>query len=294
MQWGIYKRKHKLIIASLCTLIIVAGFLYLPIDYSMSIIRLQSVYTDNIPIPEATPISTHNRNMLKNFSIYFQTVDNKQHWWAGVVSRYSHPTAVYISFQHETPNYKPTSNEFIYVLISVFDNNGSYDQIGFAAWHGSWKIVYSWTTYNTKKGDFEYHPGRITDITLKDNWVYLFEMYTNGNGKVTFQVEGHAAGGSWRWETIFKKTVTTGGSYFVISPWYYNPWSHKTYRDFTDYEEGLADCPYPHVNYDMMYTKVIFYYGQMIYFNDWYVFYDYAPPGVYVYCTTNHVHILNS
>ncbi|MCD6514800.1 MAG: hypothetical protein J7L07_07735 [Candidatus Odinarchaeota archaeon] len=267
MYRAIYKW-YKLI-RYMHVLIIITGLLYLPVAYILLAVHSQKGYKDDIPIPEAIPINVYsNETAPGNLSIASQTLSNRQHWWAGVVSKNFYPAAVYVSFQHETPDQDPADNEFIYVLISVFDNNGSYDQIGFAAQNKEWKIIYSWTTYNAREGRVEYHH-EITDISLKDGWVYLFEMYTNGNGRVTFQVEGHAVDGSWRWETVFRKTVTTGGSYFIIAPQYYNPWSHETYRDFTDYEEGIVGWAYPHVNYDLMYTTVIFYNGQMIYFNDW-------------------------
>lgn len=221
MYRAIYKW-YKLI-RYMHVLIIITGLLYLPVAYILLAVHSQKGYKDDIPIPEAIPINVYsNETAPGNLSIASQTLSNRQHWWAGVVSKNFYPAAVYVSFQHETPDQDPADNEFIYVLISVFDNNGSYDQIGFAAQNKEWKIIYSWTTYNAREGRVEYHH-EITDISLKDGWVYLFEMYTNGNGRVTFQVEGHAVDGSWRWETVFRKTVTTGGSYFIIAPQYYNP-----------------------------------------------------------------------
>jgi hypothetical protein len=69
------------------------------------------------------------------------------HWYAGSVCTWStNHTARSISNTITIPYSQPRSDEFYYVLLSAWDNAGSYDQIGFSDYYGTWGLVYSWTT----------------------------------------------------------------------------------------------------------------------------------------------------
>jgi hypothetical protein len=72
---------------------------------------------------------------------------NEPLWYAGSQCTWNTSrSAQTVGVTLTTPNSAPRSDEFYYVLLSVFDSAGSYDQIGFSNNHGSWGITNSWTT----------------------------------------------------------------------------------------------------------------------------------------------------
>ena len=65
------------------------------------------------------------------------------HWYAGSQSHGIGADACVAVTAVSTPSGLPRSGDFYYVLLSVFDNTGSYDQVGFTADHGVWRLTYS-------------------------------------------------------------------------------------------------------------------------------------------------------
>jgi hypothetical protein len=70
------------------------------------------------------------------------------HWYAGSVYPQSlaPQNASTISMSITVPSSAPRSDEFYYVVLSAWDNNGSYNQIGFSDSWGIWGLTYSWST----------------------------------------------------------------------------------------------------------------------------------------------------
>ena len=123
--------------------------------FLMPLMWTQSIYSNEVLLSKNTQAT-----QIPPLAITAPTTtDNPQHWWAGTVSLHTYRNAIYVSFQHTIPNKNPSTDEFIYVLISCYDTNGSYDQIGFVANNdsGRWEIVYSWTTVNYVGGPLVYH-----------------------------------------------------------------------------------------------------------------------------------------
>ena len=127
------------------------------------------------------------------------------HWFAGSVypSSLASQNASTISVNITIPHSEPRPEQYYYVLLSAFDSNGSYDQIGFCAYYGVWGLAYSWTTTGSP------YPGSVTYIfdpiamILSPGVAYMFSITTQVG--VTYFV---AYQGS---RTVWSLAVSTGG-----------------------------------------------------------------------------------
>ena len=143
------------------------------------------------------------------------------HYWFGVQYSGSNGTATSISVPVSVPEDRPQNN-FYYVLTSVWDSAGSYDQIGFANNHGSWVVAYSTSPYcagtnhNTWNTVYNYTP------FLSIGSTYIFNM-SLAAGYVDFVV------GNW------SATIYTGASTFYTNNTY--TCDSKLWYGFTEYEE---------------------------------------------------------
>jgi hypothetical protein len=144
------------------------------------------------------------------------------HYWYGVDYTSSNSTATSVSVPMTIPDDYPQNN-FYYVLLSVWDSNASYDQIGFMNDNGVWTVAYTTTPYcagpnnNIWNTVYNYTYNPSIDTT------YNFSMSIH-NGNVTFSV-GNV------WNVI----VYTGGSTFQIG--YTYTCDSLSWYDFTEYEE---------------------------------------------------------
>jgi len=141
------------------------------------------------------------------------------HWYAG--GDYDSSTqqpARTITTTITTGTTNPNSADFYYVLVSAFDNNGSYDQLGFSADNGVWGLSYSWTSGNGKHTVYHYSANALQ---LAPKTAYTFTITVSG-GAATFAVTG---GTSW------SLPAATGGTNLVLANFY------AGYYDYTDYEE---------------------------------------------------------
>ncbi len=110
-------------------------------------------------------------------------------------------------------------------LVSVYDSNSSYDQVGVIAQYGSWAATTS--TTHVSLGS-----------TIYDSFVwnglqpgyYWFRMEIS-KGVVTFTVT--TENGS----VIVSKTANTGGDSFSISSAFYDMYTGETHEDYTVFEE---------------------------------------------------------
>lgn len=155
------------------------------------------------------------------------------HWWAGGV--YPSTSTIYaeeVCMKIRTPDSTPSSSECLYQLLSVWDDNGSYDQIGFADYYSNtWTLLYSWTTTDNSSHIINYNLNRTT-MNLSPGTEYDFTIIANNNTNITF--------GAWTGGTeIWSMTNQTGGNNLLIENYYYDKWD-PTYingYDYTVYEE---------------------------------------------------------
>jgi hypothetical protein len=144
------------------------------------------------------------------------------HYWDGAY--YTGPAfnSTKIAVNLSVPDGVPYVNEFYYVIDSVWDNAGSYDQIGISNDGGTWGFAYSYTS--PCAGNYYYSPDYFS---LVRGTTYAFSM-TLSSGNLTFNVsdsKGHVGG----------LRVHTGGTAFFDQAFY--SCSSGTYYDYTDYEE---------------------------------------------------------
>ncbi len=170
-----------------------------------------------------------------------------------------------------TPNGDPGDNEFYYVLLSCFDNVGSYNQIGFSAINGHWGLTWSWTTHDFW-GNLFYHYDADAK-TLEKNTLYTFQMkFLPGSGDYMSYLLYEGG------DLIWSKTVRNWGGYFILTD--YVLVGFIIYKDTTNYEEVYeTDADTPDFDFTFKSTK---YYDNYVwkYFDDWNEFYHDAPPGV--------------
>ncbi len=196
--------------------------------------------------------------------------------WGG----FNPPTTTYLSFDIKTPSSLPGSGEFYYVLLSVIDSAGSYDQVGFSADFGHWGLTWSWTSVDWLGGyTYHYDPSAIT--LAKNTW-YKFEMAIS-NGYLTYSL----VVGGW---TEWTKTVYTGGSYFYLTNLVQV--GIFTYPDFTNYEEVYyTDGDTPDFNFKFKNTQT-----SSDYWDDWNEYSAGSYPsgvGVTISETYHYVYVTN-
>jgi hypothetical protein len=140
------------------------------------------------------------------------------------------------------PNATPSTYDLYAVLLSAFDSNGSYDQIGFDAYNGVWGLVYSWTTINAS-GGLVYHPENenqsqyLHEMNLSMSTAYTFVITVNNlqaNFSLYYQ---NLTGGA-----LFCQLEPTGGNYLILNYTLEEP--DGTDDDYTVYEEVKSTATY--------------------------------------------------
>jgi hypothetical protein len=162
------------------------------------------------------------------------------HYYAGSVYSGSATTATKLQVSLRTPDDFPESAAFYYVILSVWDNAGSYDQIGVSNTYGTWGLAYSWTSYCA--GNYYYSPDAIA---LQRGTSYDFDMSIS-SGDVHFSAS-YASNGT----AVWSYTAGTGGTAFEISDSY--ACDSDDWYDYTDYEE-VYETTGPVVPYDLFFT----------------------------------------
>ncbi|MEM0138261.1 MAG: hypothetical protein QW100_00845 [Thermoplasmatales archaeon] len=148
-----------------------------------------------------------------------KTANQGSHVYIGAIyegqTRYSNGVSATISFGGRNN----LQGNVYYVILSVWDTNRSYDQVGVSSLNGSYFSTYSYT-YITKNGSIRYvydpHWFRI------EPGVHRVSMHIYG-GNVTFTVDGRSF------------VAFTGGNDFVISS--NEVIGSVSYSDLTVYEE---------------------------------------------------------
>jgi|GEM_PF-3986863 len=208
------------------------------------------------------------------------------HWYAGAVWASSNQvTSTKLTTEIKIPSELPPSGDFYYVLVSVFDNGGSYDQLGISADFGVWGLTYSYTS-NACAGSptYYYNPGAIS---LKPGITYTFKM-TFISGTLSFEVFQGT-------NQVWSLSVKTGGTYFVLAN------SYCGYYNYTDYEEVYYTTyqPYPSdssgAGFNFMFPVNKYYSSASFHSASWYAFLSGpAPTGVSTTISKQRVTVLNT
>jgi hypothetical protein len=167
------------------------------------------------------------------------------------------------------PSSAPRSDEFYYLLLSAWDNNGSYDQIGFSNFYGTWALTYSWSTGPPSNLTFHYPKSPSETRTLTQGATYTFWIsFWTGDGVALFGADQETpqSGGTTFWSV----NASTGGNYLILSNLY------SGYPNYANYEEVLfTHIPGGSPNFD-------FYF----YNNNWVALNHTAYPATWTNLTT--------
>jgi hypothetical protein len=166
------------------------------------------------------------------------------HYYAGSVFSGTSGLTTWTDAEITVPAATPSSSEFYYVILSIWDNGGSYDQIGFANDYGSWQIAYSYTT-GTCAASYVYSASAGALTAGQD---YLFE--------ITAASSSYGSGVGLQVFSLSTSQTPTGVFYLHAPTGASNPGGLElagTYcgdYDYTDYEEvygstsGAQPLPY--------------------------------------------------
>ena len=108
----------------------------------------------------------------------------------------------------------PLPDEYYYVLISCFDDNGSYNQIGFLANYGAWWVIYDWTTYDSNF-NYHFHGG---GVPVSTGGCYAFNITTQ-SGFTNFTACDESS------TQILFYTAPTGGNCLHLC------WTYQDYEE---------------------------------------------------------------
>ncbi|MGC8645006.1 MAG: hypothetical protein ACP5UO_01900 [Thermoplasmata archaeon] len=124
-------------------------------------------------------------------------------------------------------------NKIYYVVLSVWDSNRSYDQVGLSSLNGTFFSTYSYT-FITKNGTIHYRYDPHWFLLRPGNHQVSMKV---ADGDVTFTVDGRSF------------VAYTGGNYFIISRT--EVIGNASYSGFTVYEEIYKfDGSLPGISYN--------------------------------------------
>ncbi len=157
------------------------------------------------------------------------------HWYAGSYYAGSSSVQSWLLTEITVPSAEtPDDTEFYYVILSVWDNGGSYDQIGFTDDDGVWGLAYSYTT-GTCAASYVYTPD---EQSLTPGQQYLFAITTeSGPGA---WLEAYTVSSTGAISEIFALHAPTGAS----DPGLEIEYSYCGDYDYTDYEEVYGTTTY--------------------------------------------------
>jgi hypothetical protein len=146
------------------------------------------------------------------------------HWYAGSQYPSSSPTqnASAIQVSITIPPSAPRPDEFYYTLLSAWDSNSSYDQVGFCDDWGTWAFTVSYTTNNGSiPSGLRYFTYNFL-LNLTPGCTYAFEIQVT-NGIANYYVQNST--GSWY------ASFSTGGNYVVLSNGYRGMYNYQNYEE---------------------------------------------------------------
>ena len=153
------------------------------------------------------------------------------HYYAGSVYNSTLVNSTQLSATINIPLDNPQLTDFYYVLLSVWDDAGSYDQVGFANAGGVWGFTYSSTSYCG--GNYYYTPDAFN---LNAGTTYTFGM-TLWRGTVNFTADYLNGTNAFTWTQYTGGHVFLNEAFYTCTSYYYG---NVSYYDLTDYEEVYA------------------------------------------------------
>jgi hypothetical protein len=149
------------------------------------------------------------------------------HWFAGGwYNSSSGQSDVNRTFGYlDVPRGPANSHQFYYVLVSIFDDSGSYDQLGFSDDNGVWGLTESYTTGSCTDPTYWF----VEDAKTLEPDRYLFEIDITG-GLIHFLVGTNLLDLGSVWNDTESPGVKV--QYLLATPSYCD-----TYYAYTLYEE---------------------------------------------------------
>lgn len=172
------------------------------------------------------------------------------HYYAGSFFSGPSATATGLGVTIGVPDDSPgAGNSFYYVLLSAWDDAGSYDQIGFTDYYGSWEIAYSTSSPLTVADECPtsltyYYTPDAAAITSGQAYSFGMQIFS---GTVDFTVADAGSG-----EIVWSAAAVTGGDNFLVESTY--TCATDSFYGYTDYEE-VYDTLGPNVPYDLFFTN---------------------------------------
>jgi hypothetical protein len=131
------------------------------------------------------------------------------------------------------------STEFYYVLLSIWDNAGSYDQVGFAGDYGVWGLTMSYTTGPCTNPTYVYNPDYVNLVPGQE---YLLAI--NSAVSPYTELEVFTLSSTGVDTLVFYINAPTG----VGNPGLEKEAFYCSYYDYTDYEEVYGTTSYTQPN----------------------------------------------
>jgi hypothetical protein len=164
------------------------------------------------------------------------------HYWAGEQYAGDGFYGSSIQMTLTTPNDTPVAGDLYYVILSTWDNAGSYDQIGILEDQSEWYPTWTYSSYCDGT-----NPDTMVDysLTFSQNTQYTFLITDYSNGTVRFGFYF----GSTTTTQFLAEWDHTGGTQLFLADYY--TCQDETWWDYTDYEEvyELTDQLEPNWNW---------------------------------------------
>jgi hypothetical protein len=186
------------------------------------------------------------------------------HWYQGALFSGTNTTATFVNAAIEVPAGPPKETWFYYELVSVFDNNNSYDQLGFSNDFGAgWTLTYSYTDGNCASQSYAY---TYDEMSLTQGQTYNFSMQIVSTG-VLYEVTDEVNGAS---NIVWKQSYNAFGNHassFQIDSTACSPYTYI--YDYTDYEEIYSKGTAEHPDYNFKFTYNYYRSGSSFVDTDW-------------------------
>lgn len=197
-----------------------------------------------------------------------------RHYYVGSYFAGTATTSNWVIAEISVPTDTPSSSEFYYQVLSVWDNGGSYDQVGFADDYGVWGLAWSYTT-GTCAASYVYTPDAVSLVAGQE---YLLAITTENTGYITMVVWSISASAGLT--EVYQEEANTGGNALEVE------YSYCGDYDYTDFEEvyGIQQYQQP-LPYDAPYGLSFFYHANCYgstgcdTYADWGTWSSSAPPN---------------
>ncbi|HXQ94485.1 MAG TPA: hypothetical protein VN864_04870 [Thermoplasmata archaeon] len=162
------------------------------------------------------------------------------HWYAGSVYSGTATNSTWVLAEISVPSAgTPDASEFYYNILSIWDNAGSYDQIGFTDDYGTWGLAYSYTSGNCSSPTYHYSTNYLT---MTPGQEYLLAITTSGStgGTTGTWLEEYSVASNGSVSGIFALHAPTGAT----DPGLQQAAFYCGFYDYTDYEEVYGGTSY--------------------------------------------------